>query len=132
MTLADHLARAAAQPWVWGVSDCSTFPADWMLDQTGIDPMAAWRGRYFDEVGAFEFIVEAGGLTELFAAGIDPIWPRVSWPREGAVGVVALPGQDGTEIDLGAIHTGRRWAIRSPRGLATITEPLAVRVIWAS
>lgn len=131
MTLGEHLERAAAEPWVWGASDCSTFPADWILSQTGADPMAAWRGAYDSESGANDLIAVAGGLAVLFGEGIDPIWQRVDEPSPGAVGVVALPGDDGEPLDVGAIHTGKRWAIRSPRGLAMITEPLAVRAIWA-
>lgn len=131
MTLADHLARAAAQPWGWGQDDCSTFPADWILDQSGRDPMAEWRGAYDSESGADALIDEAGGLVQLFARGIDPIWRRVDEPSEGAVGVVTLRGSDGIEVDVGAIHTGRRWAVRSPRGLACFSQPLAVRAMWA-
>lgn len=131
MTLGEHLKLAAALPWVWGTSDCSTFPADWILDQSGTDPMAHWRGAYTTEREAEELIAGAGGLAALFADAIDPIWPRSYDPLEGAVGVIALAGEDGIEIDVGAIHTGKRWAIRSPRGLAMLTAPLAVRAIWA-
>lgn len=131
MLLGDHLKLAAETPWEWGVSDCSTFPADWILDQTGRDPMAEWRGLYGCEFEVYRLIAEAGGLVNLFSRGIDPIWPRAKEVSEGAVGVVSLNGEDGVRIDLGAIHTGKRWAIRSPRGLAMITEPLAVRRIWA-
>jgi hypothetical protein len=131
MTLAEHLKRATAEPWAWGSSDCSTFPADWVLSQTGIDPMAHWRGAYSTEGEAEKLIADAGGLASLFADAIDPIWPRSYDAIEGAVGVVSFPSEQGPEIDLGAIHTGKRWAIRSPRGLAMISAPLAVRAIWA-
>lgn len=131
MTLGEHLERAAREPWEWGASDCSTFPADWILAQSGRDPMDAWRGAYVSESEANELIAQSGGLIPLFAEGIDPIWPRADVPTEGAVAVVSLPGEDGTAIDVGAIFTGKRWAIRSPRGLAMITQPLAVGAIWA-
>lgn len=131
MTLADHIERAMQSPWEWGRDDCSTFPADWIKAEGGLDPMAEWRGAYDNEAGANDLIDEAGGLVHLFARGIDPIWPRADEPSEGAVGVIALRGEDGEPIDVGAIHTGKRWAIRSPRGVAFLTEPLAVRALWA-
>lgn len=131
MTLGEYLARAAARPWCWGAEDCSTFPADWILDQDGSDPMAAWRGLYASESEAHDLIAQAGGLAVLFGEGIDPIWARCEAAREGAIGVISLAGEDGAAIDVGAIHTGKRWTIKSPRGLALITAPLAVRAIWA-
>ena len=131
MELGEYLQRAMSEPWVWGHADCSTHPANWILDQSGLDPMVAWRGAYDSESGAHDLIAAAGGLVELFARGIDPIWGRVDTPVLGAVGVISLPGADGEPIDVGAIHTGKRWSIKSPRGLAVITEPLAVRAIWA-
>jgi hypothetical protein len=131
MNLGEHLDRAAREPWQWGISDCSTFPADWILSLSGVDPMNAWRGGYATESEACEIITKAGGLAELFAHGIDPVWPRAEGAGEGAVGVISLRGDDGIEIDVGAVHTGRRWAVRSPRGIALITQPLAVRAIWA-
>lgn len=131
MTLGAYLTQAASEPWEWGWSDCSTHVADWVLGQTGIDPMAEWRGCYSSAAEAGELIDEAGGLEALFARGLDPIWNRRDEPREGAVGVVSLPGEGGEPIDVGAVHTGRRWSLKSPRGLACITEPLAVRAIWA-
>lgn len=131
MTLGEYLTRAAARPWIWGKEDCSSFPADWIFEQTGVDPMDAWRGGYVSESEANDLIAQAGGLAVLFGEGIDPIWPRTHEPREGAVGVISLPGADGAPIDVGAIHTGRRWSIKSPRGLALISSPLTVRAIWA-
>lgn len=131
MTLAEYLELSIREPWEWGLSDCSTFPADWILALTGIDPMDEWRGAYASEGEANDIIAEAGSLTDLFGRGIDPIWQRCDEPTEGCVGVIVLRGEDGREIEVGAIHTGRRWAVRSPRGLAMLTEPLGVRAIWA-
>jgi len=36
-------------PFVWGVHDCAMFAADAVERQTGVDPLAQWRGTYNSE-----------------------------------------------------------------------------------
>jgi hypothetical protein len=36
-------------PFAWGSNDCLLFAADAVLACTGVDPAAAWRGRYGSE-----------------------------------------------------------------------------------
>lgn len=128
--LGEYLAAAAAQPWVCGTCDCTTYAADWVLACTNVDPMAKWRG-YTTEDEVERFIAEAGGLENLWDEGLAGIWPRVALPIVGAVGVINLPGEDGTPIDVGAIWTGRRWSIRSPRGIASLSVgPENVVAVW--
>lgn len=41
-----------AQPFAWGVSDCCLFACDAILEISGEDPAAWFRGRYSDVRGA--------------------------------------------------------------------------------
>jgi hypothetical protein len=118
--LAAYLAAAAGRPWAWGSDDCTTYAGDWVLACTGVDPIAQWRG-YSTEDEVERLIAEAGGLENLWDEGMAAVWPRAAIPSAGAVGIVTLPGQDGTPIDVGGIWTGRRWSIRSPRGIASLS-----------
>lgn len=49
----------------WGKSDCMSFAADCVLAMTGIDPMAAYRGKYSDMDGAIAIIENGGGVEQL-------------------------------------------------------------------
>lgn len=131
MTLGEYLRSEMQRPWEWGWADCCTFAADWVLSRTAIDPLLPWRGTYCDEAGAEDIIAQAGGLLPLVALGMDAIWQRRETPCDGMVGVITLPGETGELIDIAAIHTGKRWAMRSPRGIAFLTQPMAVRASWA-
>lgn len=130
MDLGAYLADAASRSWQWGLRDCTTHAANWVFTCTGVDPMAKWRG-YTTEDEVERFIAEAGGLENLWDEGLAGIWPRVDAPVAGVVGVITLPGEDGSPIDVGAIYTGRRWSIRSPRGIASLSVgPESVVAIW--
>lgn len=60
--LLDFIASRRAEPFAWGTNDCATFAADAALAQTGVDPMAEWRG-YATEFGAGRVLVDAGAET---------------------------------------------------------------------
>lgn len=126
MMLADYLRAAAARPFAFGSHDCCTFPGDWVLAQTGFDPVAKWRGRYDSEEGARNFILSAGGIAMLWADGLDGIAQETSAPQAGDIGIIEMPCGE-----AGGIFTGKRWAFLSNRGVhyASI-EPQAVQVIW--
>ncbi len=121
MTLGDYLITASRKKHVYGGHDCCTFPADWCVDQGWPDPMVVWRAGYIDASPADD------GLLPLFASGMCGAGiPFADEPREGDVGVITVFGQE-----AGAIHTGRRWALVAPRGLAFISaDPAIVVQAW--
>lgn len=121
MNLGDYLVAASRKKHVYGEWDCCTFPADWCIANGWPDPMADWRAGYVDASPADD------GLLPLFAAGMaDAGLPVIDEPGEGDVGVIAVFGQE-----AGAIHTGRRWALVAPRGLAFISaDPAIVVRAW--
>lgn len=131
MDLGAFLVAEAARPWEWGKADCSTTPADWVLAATGRDPMKKWRG-YTCEADVELLIAEAGSLHALWADGLSGIWRPAHEPVIGAVGLVSLPGEHGDPIEVGAIFSGKRWSLRTPRGMAGCSvDPCNVVAIWA-
>lgn len=67
----EHVDAWRARRWKWGVSDCCTFAADWVLSQTGADPMADLRGTYSSRMSAESVIAEHGGLKALLGRARD-------------------------------------------------------------
>ena len=131
MGLGEYLEREAKRPWTWGSADCCTFAADWVLSETGHDPMAQWRD-YSTEADAELLIAEAGGLEAMWSEGLAPVMSRVDTPSLGSVGLILVPDQFGEIIQIGAIFSGRRWVFRTPRGIAGASiDPASVVAIWA-
>jgi hypothetical protein len=64
--LGDHIRAASGRSFVWGLFDCCTFACDGILAMTGIDPMAALRGKYSTAIGAARALkgFAGGGLDE--------------------------------------------------------------------
>jgi hypothetical protein len=50
--LEDFEARMTAARFEWGRRDCALMAADWVLEMTGIDFAAPFRGRYKTAVGS--------------------------------------------------------------------------------
>lgn len=107
------VAMTADRPWRWGVQDCTIWVADWCVARWGIDPAAAWRGRYDSEAEAEAAIAEAGGLAALVGPTLgflDARDPRDAQP--GDVGIIRAAGRE-----VAAICTGQMWAFRTPAGI---------------
>jgi hypothetical protein len=83
------IATHRDQPFAWGQSDCITLVADAAAAMTGVDPLAALRGRYDSADGARALIRELGHRTlgGCLSATFSRIVP--SFARRGDAGVVA-------------------------------------------
>lgn len=123
-----YLIEAASQPHEWGVSDCCTFAADWVVECGYPDPMARWRGKYDTQQGAMSLIRDNGGLSMLWMLGmLDVGLPEPDAPRIGDVGVVEAMTVEGPQ-QVGAIFGGKRWSMLSPNGLFCASVPAVM--IW--
>lgn len=124
--LASYLRRAAAQPFVWGESDCALFMSGWVLARRGVDPAASLRGRYRCQLGAARHVHRLGGMEAMgrrlaLAAGL-----RITVdPQPGDIGLV----RDPLAGPLFAIHTALGWAAKGPHGIALGAFPIIVA--WA-
>lgn len=93
----------------WGVNDCALFAADWVLEATGDDPAATWRG-YASEAEAQSIIDAAGGMRGL-----------VSLPERATTGLaqrgdVVLAEHEGRQL-FGVVVGGGRYAAPGLRGI---------------
>jgi len=122
VTLGEYLKQAASKPFAWAIHDCSTFAADWVVSQTGKDPMASIRGQYDDEETGLSLISShAQGLYGLWADNMAGIWKEGQ--GDGAIGILNIAGQD-----YCGIMTGDKWAVLSVRGLRV--SPFKAVVSW--
>lgn len=128
MTLAEYLDQAAQTPFAWGAHDCATFPAGWVLDCHGLDPMDGVRGLYQTREQAEALVLSSGSLAALWEAGAALVGaPRTSAPRYGDVGIVDIPAPGGSR-QLGAIRVNRAWAMLGESGL--ILQPARCLAAW--
>ncbi|KQX18425.1 MULTISPECIES: DUF6950 family protein [unclassified Sphingomonas] len=126
--LGEWLSEQGARRREPGIWDCCAMPAEWAVACGRPDPMARWRGTYGTDAEAEERITEAGGLTALFAMGMEDAGIReVSDPQAGDIGVIMIGGEE-----AGAVFTGRRWAfVPGGRGLAIgSVDPASIIRIW--
>lgn len=93
MTRTELLAayvRGTHGPAVWGLSDCSTWPAQWVSEARGCE--VRWP-EYDTERDAAEMVAAAGGLVPLWrevagAVGLRERDVAREAPRPGDVGVI--------------------------------------------
>lgn len=121
-----YLHAAMARPFARPHDDCCTLVADWIVERTGIDPAAGFRGAYADLRGALRLIRGAGGFLAMWKvhmtlAGFD----ETSDPAVGDVGVV----RDGLGREVAAIRVPGAWAGKTERGLHI--EDLPMLCAWS-
>jgi len=122
--LAEYLEEHNSTPFEWGRFDCCLFVCGAILAMTGVDPAKNLHGRYVNETGASDVLLEEYGedsLEEIVAAicereGFPEITP--SFAQRGDVVVVNAPlsGDSMFHVCLGIIAPGGRAAVASPRG----------------
>lgn len=114
--LARFLTDQARRPFVWGVSDCAMFIADWVSIARNVpDPAAGLRGCYSDRCGANKLIGGRLALTVEFCAARAGLAVSTSAPAIGDIAVLRGPGGD-----LCAIRTAIGWAVRDDRKIRVI------------
>lgn len=124
--LAGYLAECEGAEFAWGRMDCALFAAGAVLAMTGIDPAAAFRGRYRSVAGSVRALRLYGAGT--LEATIDSMFPErpIGFARrgdlvlaDGAVGVcvgadAVFVGQEGERAGLVRIARAgwtRAWSV---------------------
>lgn len=112
--LAASVAKAAAQPFVWGQLDCCLFAADVVLQITGHDHAAEFRGRYSTAAGAKKALHRygQGDIKATMTAKLGEPLP-VLMARRGDFILAATELGDSLGICMGAAA-----AFKSPTGVA--------------
>lgn len=127
--LASFLAAASRTPFAWGSHDCCLWIADWLRAKGYADPAAKFRGRYRTALGAHRLLKRHNGVLGfgLTTASLLRL-PVTDEPVSGDVGVVEVIGLDGKRTRVGAICTGRRWAMLGRAGL--LVSETHVHAAW--
>lgn len=122
MPLTTFIAQYKTQPFAWGTADCSLIVADWVLQQTGVDPARGLRGTYTSAEGAVRALRKAG-YTDLPSAMDDRMGPRLAplQLRRGDVALVATA--DGPALTL---HCGQCLFGMGPAGVVPLPISAAV------
>jgi len=116
VTLGEYL-KAPRPVWDWQAQDCCRWVARWVVSQGHPDPMDHIGHRYSTQLGALRLIRRGGGLVTLWSKGMTGAGlAAVTEPAMGAVAVLSVPTDDGTDEACG-IWTGERWGMLHERGL---------------
>lgn len=113
----DRIARAG---WKWGERDCLLWLGTWALENTGVDGGAPWRGRYSTALGCMRALNRSGGMESCIERGAALAGMVEGEARAGAVGLVETNTENGLAL-VGAIFTGRRWAVLTRSGVVSLT-----------
>lgn len=124
------LNRWQGQRFEWGVFDCCTAVADWVLDRTGRDPMHDLRLTY-GSAG------ECQRVTRFFTDPLGAVVPRMSacgltqtaTPLRGDVGLVLVGLTGSVQPHLALCIDARLWGIKVEGG-AMAVQPIKVLVAW--
>lgn len=118
-----EIARHKAEPFCYGERDCALFLANCILAMTGVDPAAAYRGRYttLDDGIA---LLRADGHDDHIALAAA-LLPTIHVSR-AHVGDGAVVPADADGFALGVV-TGAEIAVAHPRGLGFVPLTAAIR-----
>lgn len=133
VTLADYLAAAARKRFACGGEiDCWLFGFDWVREQTGIDPLHEFRGRYANAREQRRFIAARGGTRAFTDRLLFPLGYRCTeepWPGDVALVWCGWKQFHGKVI---MVHVSaicvrpRLWAVKpADGGIAMADFPLA-------
>lgn len=136
--LSGYLAGAARRPFGWATFDCLLFIADWVREATGIDPGAAYRGRYTDERSARRLIKARGGIEALLDTGLATagVARRDGQAVRGDVGLVRVllyqRGGRNVVVPTGAICVSAdMWAVKPAHGCGLVVDAFPLMKAWS-
>lgn len=107
--LAEYIESRRRRVFRYGSDDCALFAADWVLEATGDDPAATWRG-YASESEAQALIDAAGGMRGLVNL------PERATPMLAQRGDVVLAEHEGQQV-FGVVVGGGWYAAPGVRGV---------------
>ncbi len=84
-------------PFAWGKQDCCLFAADAVLQMTGVDLAASYRGRYHNAATALKL----GAVAELIDKTGLPRMRNVNLARRGDMMLLALTQRETVGVCVG-------------------------------
>lgn len=100
------LEAARVRPFVWGELDCCLFVADCCVAVCGVDPAAAYRGRYTTAIGSQRVLTKEHGSI---AAVLDAHFQRIAPELAQRGDPVVFDGPLGQTAGL--MWAGQVWAM---------------------
>lgn len=122
VVLSQYLGEVARTPFAYGRNDCALFAAGAVKAMTGVDPAAAWRGRYRTLRGGLR-ILRADGHDDHIAAAAA-LLPEVAVAMAQPGDLAVVPTPDG--LALGVVQ-GRAIYVLRPDGLGLVDLLSATR-----
>lgn len=122
--LVAYLASSATTPFAPGVHDCALFAAGAVAAMTGIDPAAAYRGRYTTERGGWR-VLRRDGFADHIALAAAHLRTRGEDERARPGDLAVIPTVTGPA--LGVVQGQMAYAL-GPDGLRLVPLAQAVTV----
>lgn len=88
-----HCRVGDTQSHVYGKLDCSLWAADWVLQQTGVDLAAEWRGQYSTREQYMRLLLAQGGLVRVAAGALKTVGATLIDPADakpGDIGIIVV------------------------------------------
>lgn len=121
-----YIDSVSGKPVVWGVDDCTAWPAGWIERRTGV---AVRRPHWASEAEAAAIIAEAGSLLALWERVLDD--NGISPTAEPVAGDVCVLRLSSAEVG-GIILHGGFVACRAGNGFAMLRPRVGVMIrAWA-
>ena len=136
LPLNDFLERATTRSWGWGTLDCCLFIADWVQEETGIDPAAEYRGTYCSERQARDLVKTVGGPERLLQRCLAHAnCTRTEHPQRGDVGLVMVGAKRWRDrillLPTAAICVRpKMWAVKATDSASVLIQNFPVRAAW--
>lgn len=130
--LAAFLAQRENRPFNWYDFSCALFGADWVLDLTGVDLAAEYRGPRTKRAALARLKkISGGGVVEAATRALGEPLAVPALARRGDIAAVPVD-EDGCEVMfLGIVDpSGAQVAIGLREGLARVPLTMAVKA-WA-
>jgi len=137
--MAEVLRRFLGRPrrFDWVECNCFTFCADWVLEVTGRDPAAQWRGRFSSKADAVRLLRLAGGTRALAERAMASAGaPLTDNPQAGDVVLVLAPIGTGAGNKIirrptGAICVDAEKVALMTGDLGLLIAPLPIVKAWS-
>ncbi|HCN87818.1 MAG TPA: hypothetical protein DIT28_01355 [Oxalobacteraceae bacterium] len=122
-------------PFAWGTNDCCSFVCDCVLEMTGVDIYAEFRGKYSSELDAQRTMRGACGSAEIEAVAeyvtakfeMQPV--DVYFAQAGDV--VLLPAGENGALALGIVaHDNLHAMVVSQAGLNRVKYVAIAKKAW--
>lgn len=134
--LAEYLGAAARRKFVWGEFDCFLFVANWVFEQTGIDPAGEYRGAYTTAREGRSLMRANGGVLAFAHDRLTTAGCRsADDSHSGDIGLARIGFKRWRNrivmVPAGAIRVRKNlWAVKPADGRQLLVQQFSVLKTW--